>query len=45
MPNTGADAVTDIYGNQLDGEFLGDPTNTGAAPRRWAQTTARRIRR
>jgi hypothetical protein len=29
IPNTGADAIFDIYGNQLDGEFLGNPATSG----------------
>lgn len=29
MPNTGAGAIKDIYGNQLDGEFLGNPAASG----------------
>ncbi len=29
IPNSGATAIDDIYGNQLDGEFLGDPAKTG----------------
>ena len=28
MPNSGSTAITDIYGNQLDGEFLGNPMST-----------------
>ena len=27
MPNTGATSITDVFGNQLDGEFLGNPMN------------------
>ena len=27
LPNTGSTAITDIYGNQLDGENLGNPTS------------------
>ena len=30
MPNSGTTKVTDIFGNQLDGEFLGDQSNSGA---------------
>ncbi|MFO0910304.1 MAG: hypothetical protein U0794_18500 [Isosphaeraceae bacterium] len=26
LPNAGTNAINDIYGNQLDGEFLGNPT-------------------
>ena len=29
MSNSGATAIKDIYGNQLDGEFLGDPASSG----------------
>ncbi len=29
IPNTGANAIFDLYGNQLDGEFLGNATGTG----------------
>jgi len=29
MPNSGANTVFDIFGNQLDGEFLGNPTLAG----------------
>ena len=32
MPNTGASAISDIYGNTLDGEFLGNPATTGSDP-------------
>jgi len=30
IPNAGATRLVDIYGNQVDGEFTGNPTGTGA---------------
>ena len=30
LPNSGANAVADQFGNQLDGEFLGNPKNNGS---------------
>ena len=32
LPNTGAAAISDIYGNLLDGEFLGNPATSGTDP-------------
>jgi hypothetical protein len=32
IPNTGSNAIYDIYGNQLDGEFLGNPASAGSVP-------------
>jgi hypothetical protein len=29
VPNSGATAIKDVFGNQLDGEFLGNPAATG----------------
>ncbi len=28
IPNTGTEAISDVFGNQLDGEFLGDPSSS-----------------
>src|SRR5262249_35270950 len=30
IPNTGANVLTDLFGNQLDGEFLGNPRTDGS---------------
>jgi large repetitive protein len=32
IPNTGANKITDIFGNQLDGEFLGNPAPNANVP-------------
>jgi large repetitive protein len=32
LPNTGANAIIDLFGNQVDGEFLGNPTALGSLP-------------
>jgi large repetitive protein len=32
LPNTGTQAIFDLFGNQLDGEFRGNPTPQGSLP-------------